>query len=208
MPDLRHGTLSVDPREDTVPSWAHGVHERFVRELDSSRAPFPCTFAVSALQRQGLRFAFAEHPDDEESRERIRDALARYIECYRNIGRITSLVVFFRPAHATMPDYERSFWSLLQYLIDSDAHPWPETIPRDPEDPYWEFCFNSEPIFVVCSTPAHSVRKSRCSEGMTITFQPPQATRHLRRRNRFAAPGRLRQPDEPRVVSVFPQRHE
>jgi uncharacterized protein len=172
MLDSLDGTPSTDPRDETVSAWAPGVYERFVGELNSGRTPFPCTFAVSGLQRGGLRFVFADHPDDGASRERIRDALARYLECYRDIGRTTSLVAFFRPVDTTMLDYEQSFWSLLQYLIDSDTHSWPETIPHDPEDPYWEFCFKGEPIFVVCSTPAHSARRSRCSEGMVITFQP------------------------------------
>ena len=172
MSDSDDGILSVDPRDEEVPNWAPGVYERFVQELDSGRTPFPCTFAVSALQRRGLRFVFAEHPGEDASRRRIHDSLSRYIECYRAIGRITSLVAFFRPIDATMRSYERSFWNLLQYLIDSDPHPWPEAIPRDPDDPYWEFCFKGEAIFVVCSTPAHSARRSRCSEGMVVTFQP------------------------------------
>lgn len=36
----------------------------------------------------------------------------------------------------------------------------------------WEFCFNGEPIFVVCMTPAHTLRQSRRSSGFMLTFQP------------------------------------
>jgi FPC/CPF motif-containing protein YcgG len=36
----------------------------------------------------------------------------------------------------------------------------------------WEFSFAGEPIFVVCSTPAHVTRQSRRSSAFTLTFQP------------------------------------
>jgi FPC/CPF motif-containing protein YcgG len=36
----------------------------------------------------------------------------------------------------------------------------------------WEFSFAGEPIFVVCSTPAHVMRQSRRSSAFMMTFQP------------------------------------
>ena len=36
----------------------------------------------------------------------------------------------------------------------------------------WEFSFAGEPIFVVCSTPAHVMRQSRRCSAFTLTFQP------------------------------------
>ncbi len=36
----------------------------------------------------------------------------------------------------------------------------------------WEFSFAGEPIFVVCSTPAHVMRQSRRSSAFMLTFQP------------------------------------
>src|SRR5262249_39725085 len=40
------------------------------------------------------------------------------------------------------------------------------------DDPKWEFSFAGEPVFVVCTTPAHIARQSRHSTGFMITFQP------------------------------------
>ena len=36
----------------------------------------------------------------------------------------------------------------------------------------WEFSFAGEPIFVVCSTPAHVMRQSRRASTFMLTFQP------------------------------------
>ena len=36
----------------------------------------------------------------------------------------------------------------------------------------WEFSFAGEPIFVVCTTPAHVMRQSRRSSAFMLTFQP------------------------------------
>ena len=61
---------------------------------------------------------------------------------------------------------------MLQGLRHQDPDPWPRSIPIDPDNPEWEFCFQSTPIFVVCTTPAHQKRASRWSPSMAITFQP------------------------------------
>ncbi len=93
---------------------------------------------------------------------------------YRSLGRLTSFVAFFRPGPADRPigAYERDFWEVLQYLRDWDPAAWPREIPTDSEDPHWEFAFAGEPVFVVCNTPAHRLRRSRRSSGMLMTFQP------------------------------------
>lgn len=42
----------------------------------------------------------------------------------------------------------------------------------DPENPNWEFSFNSTPMFVVANTPVHRARRSRYFEYFAVTFQP------------------------------------
>lgn len=71
-----------------------------------------------------------------------------------------------------MEEYQSLFWSVLRFLNQHDPQAWPADIPQDTEDPLWEFCFNGEPIFVVCNTPAHDKRRSRSAKGFLITFQP------------------------------------
>jgi FPC/CPF motif-containing protein YcgG len=68
--------------------------------------------------------------------------------------------------------YYRKFWLTLDQLARIDNSPWPADIPEQVDDPMWEFSFAGEPIFVVCSTPAHVMRQSRRSSAFMMTFQP------------------------------------
>ena len=72
----------------------------------------------------------------------------------------------FTERHSGIPEY------LLQFLHERDPSPWPREVPRDSDDPMWEFSFGGDSIFVVCNTPAHKLRKSRSSLGFMITLQP------------------------------------
>ena len=53
-----------------------------------------------------------------------------------------------------------------------DKNAWPAEIPEQVDHPMWEFSFAGEPIFVVCSTPAHVMRQSRRASTFMLTFQP------------------------------------
>jgi hypothetical protein len=63
-------------------------------------------------------------------------------------------------------------WMTLDQLARLDKSPWPEEIPEQIDHPMWEFSFAGEPIFVVCTTPAHVMRQSRRSSAFMLTFQP------------------------------------
>ena len=64
----------------------------------------------------------------------------------------------------------------MQGLHDIDDHPWPESVPRDPEDPAWSFCFGGVPLFVKLSCPAHRKRLSRnVGPSMALIINPRDA---------------------------------
>lgn len=157
-----------------IPVWATDIFHSFQEDLLSESRPFPCVFGVEGFRKDKLRFVFLEDPRSEETLQALRDALVAYTETYQSIDRLTSFVAFFKPDEtlSSLPEYHQQFWDILQYLHDHDPQPWPETIPADVTDPYWEFSFNGEPIFVVCNTPAHVERRSRKSSTFLITFQP------------------------------------
>lgn len=157
----------------TVPDWGPPAVLDMIDTVESTAAPFPCTFAVSAARKRSLRFAFVDG-FDEEAFAPLPGVLAEYLDGHRDLGRDTSFVVLFPEdsGRAGMADYRALFWSILEFLHARDDRPWPADIPRDPDDPHWEFCFHGEPIFVVCNTPAHRARRSRHSPGFVITFQP------------------------------------
>ncbi|HEY2203402.1 MAG TPA: YqcI/YcgG family protein [Pseudonocardia sp.] len=100
--------------------------------------------------------------------------LCSYLDTYQSMSRDTSLVVFWRPRERVLAleEYHQKFWSVLRFLHERDPEHWPEDVPDDPDDPMWEFSFGGTSIFVVCNTPAHTVRHSRNSPGFVITFQP------------------------------------
>ncbi|HEX3875037.1 MAG TPA: YqcI/YcgG family protein [Solirubrobacteraceae bacterium] len=156
------------------PAWGANVLERFTGDLAAGETPFPCTFATAALRQRHLQFAFIDDAADERAWAPLPRVLERYVTTSQEIAQITSLVVFFRDEYGPrwLDWYEERFWAILQYLHAHDPVPWPADLPRDPEDPSWEFAFAGEPVFVVCNTPAHEHRRSRCSPELTITFQP------------------------------------
>jgi FPC/CPF motif-containing protein YcgG len=131
--------------------------------------PFPCIFGVAGLQSNQLRFAFSE----EMLAEEIATPLEHFVINCRKYGRNTSLVVFSKPSKLeSIQNYNSKFWMMLNDLIKLDKYAWPTNIPEEIDTPAWEFCFAGEPIFVVCSTPAHIKRQSRRSSALVVTFQP------------------------------------
>ena len=159
-----------------LPAWGMDSLERFERDLNAENAPFPCTFAVSAFHRAHLRFAFVDGVRDETSWRALPRLLAEYVTTLPVMVRITSLVVFFRldsgDERRDLEWYEDRFWAVLSYLHTHDPSPWPADLPRDPDDPRWEFAFAGQPVFVVCNAPAYRQRRSRRSREFMITFQP------------------------------------
>ena len=158
----------------SVPEWGPACLDDMVGTLLSVDSPFPCTFAVAAAKKRSLRFGFVDDLDDEDTWEPLVKIVSGYLDVYRMLSQDTSLVVFFRPDQEprAITDYHKKFWSVLQFLHDRDPARWPAAIPGDPEHPLWEFSFGGTPIFVVCNTPSHELRRSRNSPGFVITFQP------------------------------------
>lgn len=149
--------------------WERIVFSEFEAALSSRSRPFPCVFGVSGLAKDELRFAFL----DPLTADSLAPILEEYLKSARDIGRLTSLVVFARPGPVqNIEDYRRRFWGLLDGLERIDGNARPAEVPEQLDTDLWEFCFAGEPIFVVCNTPAHVLRQSRRSTSFMITFQP------------------------------------
>ena len=150
-------------------SWQRIVFSEFESTLTSSSRPFPCTFGVTGLRKDQLRFSFP----DPMTPEMIAPLLEDYVANAHAFGRMTSLVVFARPGPVQpIEDYRSRFWSLLDGLERIDTAPRPSSVPRAIDTDLWEFCFAGEPMFVACNTPAHVMRQSRRSTSFTVIFQP------------------------------------
>jgi FPC/CPF motif-containing protein YcgG len=152
-----------------VSSWQSVMFSEFEAQMSSESRPFPCIFGVTGYRADQLRYLFL----DPFEVEVLGTQLEHFVGESRALGPNTSLVVFTRPRPVqTLGAYYRKMWLTLDQLARLDKSPWPETIPEQVDHPMWEFSFAGEPIFVVCSTPAHVIRQSRRSSAFMLTFQP------------------------------------
>ena len=150
-------------------SWQRVVFSEFEATLTGGARPFPCTFGVSGFKANQLRFAFAETLDAASTG----GFLTSYLKVARDLGRMTSLVVFARPGPVQhLESYRQKFWQLLAALETGDDAPRAQGVADALDTPSWAFCFGGEPFFVVCNTPAHVMRQSRRSTSLMVTFQP------------------------------------
>nr|WP_019366161.1 YqcI/YcgG family protein [Pseudomonas luteola] len=150
-------------------SWQYTAFSEIAERLDSVHRPFPCVFGTSGFRTDQLRYFFI----DELDYRAVASALRDYLKDARSFGQNTSLIVMLKTEEVrSMEEYYHIFWKLLDNLVTLDDQQWPGHVPTDVEDPYWEFCFAGEPIFVVCTTPAHIRRQSRRSTHVTFLFQP------------------------------------
>ena len=136
---------------------------------------YPCHFAVEAERGDTARYLFAGDARDRDALLKLRAGLGQYLDRYRSIADRTTCVVFFEPPDGcrSEAEYRDRFWSVLEFLQDRDPEPWPRTVPADPDDPEWEFCFAGEPLFVVGRAPFYADRQSRHTpHGLEMTFQP------------------------------------
>jgi FPC/CPF motif-containing protein YcgG len=152
-----------------VSTWQRVLFAEFEAQMSSEARPFPCVFGVAGYRQDQLRYLFLD-PFDIQT---LGEQLALFVSECRSHGPNTSLLVFSRPRPVqTLDAYYRKLWLTLDQLAGFDKSPWPAEIPEQIDHPMWEFSFAGEPIFVVCSTPAHVLRQSRRSSAFMLTFQP------------------------------------
>jgi FPC/CPF motif-containing protein YcgG len=164
-------------RLEDAPGWLVDHYRTFRESMLGERdgSPFPCYFGIEVERDGDLLYGACESTSDPAALLRLRDLLLEYLETYPDHAERAPLAVFFRPLEgdATEADYHEALWHVLEFLHVHDPEPWPEEIPTDPDDPYWEFCFGGEPLFPTSRAPFYDERMSRYSPvGLEITFQP------------------------------------
>jgi hypothetical protein len=174
---LDQSTLEARVESGAYPDWVRGHWESFYEGLTGERdgSPFPCFFGAESVRTGEPLYTVVPSMTDKDALLRFRDVLVEYLESWRDHSERASLVTFFKPPGRTFTeaDYHEALWHLLQFLHVHDPEPWPEEIPTDPEDPYWEFSFAGKSMFPTCRAPFYDERRSRyCPVGLEITFQP------------------------------------
>ncbi|AHG04562.1 hypothetical protein HALDL1_13920 [Halobacterium sp. DL1] len=174
---LDHDTAVERVESGDLPEWAQRHFENFRASVTGERdgQPFPCFFGKASVEEGRPLYAFVDSTTHPDALFSLRDALLEYLGAFRDHGDRVSFAVFFKPPERPLDEagWHEQFWHVLQFLHVEDTEPWPEDIPTDPDDPYWEFCFGGEPIFPTARAPFYETRQSRyCPVGLEVTFQP------------------------------------
>lgn len=174
---LDHQTVRRRVESGALPDWAVAHYESFREALLGERdgAPFPCYFGIETERNGDGLYAFCDSTTDPEALFALGETLLEYLDTYPDYSERAPLTVFFRPPEErlTEAEYHERLWHVLQFLHVHDPEPWPEDVPTDPDDEYWEFCFGGEPMFPTSRAPFYAERASRyCPVGLEVTFQP------------------------------------
>ena len=170
-------TLRARVASGETPAWVARHWESFYESLTGTHegSEFPCFFGAESVANGEPLYTAVASPTRKESLLALRDTLVAYLDSYEDRPGRASLVAFFRPTQRMRreADYHEVVWHVLKTLHVHDPSPWPAEIPTATDDPYWEFCFDGEPIFPTCRAPFYTDRQSRyCPVGLEITFQP------------------------------------
>ncbi|MYL21061.1 hypothetical protein GLW04_14250 [Halobacillus litoralis] len=174
---MLHTKEEIENPKTSLEKWQELAYTAFGDMMTSREHAYPCVPGIQGYTNGMLRFGFLEDPRCSSAPKQLAALLKEYGKVSREAGRYTSLVVFCDTASLlkdplTIKDYEQLFWSLLNQTHALDETDWPGDISQDPEDPSWEFCFDGEPYFAFCATPAHIKRNSRSFPSMLLAFQP------------------------------------
>ncbi len=170
-------TLATRVEAGATPDWVDDHWRTFREGLLGTRndTPFPCHFGTGSVRHGEPLYTAVPSTTDKDALLGLGRTLLEYLDTYESHSERASLVTFFRPADCPLSEaaYHRSLWHILQFLHVHDPVPWPDDIPTNPDDPYWEFSFGGEPMFPTCRAPFYERRKSRyCPVGLEVTFQP------------------------------------
>jgi uncharacterized protein len=170
-----HSKSWIEKHIEELTPWQQSAYKHFSDVMVDEEHQYPCVPGKQGFQRDTLRFGFAEDPRTTGSIQQVASLLKDYGKISRDTGKYASLVVFFQTEEleeSGIDDYQDLFWGVLNRVHELDETQWPDNISKDPHQHTWEFCFDGEPYFAFCATPAHSIRKSRHFPYFLIAFQP------------------------------------
>ncbi|MFC4560056.1 YqcI/YcgG family protein [Virgibacillus kekensis] len=155
--------------------WEKKILDQFVKKVTDKNKPFPCIPATIGVSLNQMRFGFVGGPKEQSTVEELAGLLRQYTDIARELGKYTSLIIFYKPLdekNYTVEEYEELFWQQLNGLAAVDESDWPADIPYNPSEPLWEFCFTGERYFMYCASPAHVKRRSRHFQTMMLAITP------------------------------------
>ncbi|QGQ99656.1 hypothetical protein EHS13_34740 [Paenibacillus psychroresistens] len=166
----------LDQHPSTLRNWQLQAYNDFAAMLNDDENAYPCIPGKQGFLADHLRFGFIPDPNSEAASRELASLLMQYGQISRETGKYASLVVFTQPLEGvqkkSIEEYEHVFWELMNKVNSYDQKAWPPEVSRDPSQASWEFCFDGNPYFIFCATPAHTIRKSRHFSSLLLAFQP------------------------------------
>ncbi|OLP65685.1 hypothetical protein BACPU_13030 [Bacillus pumilus] len=166
----------LDQNLRSLEEWKQDAFTQFGEMVGDEADTFPCVPGRQGFLLDHLRYGFVGDPRGEEAVNELAELLREYQGCAKQTGQYASFICFFETPQdlkeSPLEEFEHQFWSLLQRLHEKDEVAWPEDIPVDTDHRQWEYCFHGEAYFILCSTPAHRLRKSRHFPYVMLAFQP------------------------------------
>lgn len=170
-------TVEARVESGEAPDWVTAHWNSFREGLLGARndSPFPCFFGAESVANGDPLYTAVPSTSDKDAILDLGRTLLEYLDVWKQHSDRASLVTYFKPPEQILSEaeYHETLWHILQFLHIHDPEPWPEDIPTDPDNPYWEFSFGGEPMFPTCRAPFYETYVSRyCPIGLEITFQP------------------------------------
>ncbi|MBM6617934.1 YqcI/YcgG family protein [Bacillus suaedaesalsae] len=173
-------------------SWERDALQIFHQKMTDKEYLFPCIPATQGHSLDHFRYGFVGDPRKNSTVNEFAKLLKEYTEKSKQIGKYTSLIVFFETPIELSQEYdveqfEQIFWQLLSDISSIDEKEWPKNIPVDPHNPIWEYCFHHEQYFMYCATPAHKNRNSRHFPYFMMAITPRWVLEQFNENKSFAA---------------------
>ncbi|GGH75008.1 FPC/CPF motif-containing protein YcgG [Pullulanibacillus pueri] len=181
--------VTLESEFSLLQDWEQEAYEHFKQKITDKKNRFPCIPATQGFALNQLNYGFilwSDHVDEVFSL-----VLKEYINHAKEYGKYTSLIIFIEGIHEkansiATEDFFYLFWDLLNRLKEHDEKPWPDPIPKEPEEALWQFCFHGEPLFMYCATPSHEKRKSRHFPYFMLAITPRWVFEEFRKDSKHA----------------------
>jgi FPC/CPF motif-containing protein YcgG len=159
---------------DSLKLWQKAALDDFSARLGNEL--FPCLFGCRAWKSSSIFFLFCESRRSDDFSDFL-SGLTEYTDYVLKTElreRLFSpLVAFFEMGFTSGSSQHSVGWSALNWAHQRDMAPWPDSIPMDPNDPDWCFCFNNVQLFINMSTNDHRILRNRnLGQFLTLVINP------------------------------------
>lgn len=165
----------LDGSKTSLSAWQYRALDHFSSRMVDRQ--FPCLFGLKAWQAQSTRFLFCQ-THREGKYQAFLQGLIEYTDFVKHTPLedrlLCPLIVFFDDSfYAGAKAQHPEAWDALNWVHAHDPEPWPDTIPLDPDDAQWCFCFNGVQLFINMSSAIHTKMKSRnLGPYLTLVINP------------------------------------